>query len=109
MDVAFYLKWDFGRHGRGFESGSWFLRDVGFSPHLGFEGHRFESTFWFMRDHIFVFRGRGFKSTILFLGVVGLSPHLFGGIVGLSPHLCFLAVGGVCFKCCFVLVMVVLL
>ena len=33
--VAFYLKWSFGRQGRGLESGSWFLRDVGLSPHLG--------------------------------------------------------------------------
>ena len=50
VDVAFYLKWGFGRQGCGFESGSWFLRDVGFSPHLGFEGCGFESTSWFMRD-----------------------------------------------------------
>ena len=35
VDVAFYLKWGFGRQGRGFESGSWFLRDMGLSPHLG--------------------------------------------------------------------------
>ena len=35
VDVASYLKWGFGRQGRGFESGSWFLRDVGLSPHLG--------------------------------------------------------------------------
>ena len=35
VDVAFYLKWGFGRQGGGFESGSWFLRDVGLSPHLG--------------------------------------------------------------------------
>ena len=34
VDVAFYLKWGFGRQGRGFESGSWFWRDVGLSPHL---------------------------------------------------------------------------
>ena len=38
MDVAFYLKWGFGRQGHGFESGSWFLRDVGLSPHLGLGG-----------------------------------------------------------------------
>ena len=38
MDVAFYLKWGFGRQGRGFESGSWFLRDVGLSPDLGLGG-----------------------------------------------------------------------
>ena len=30
MDVASYLKWGFGRQGSGFESGSWFLGDVGF-------------------------------------------------------------------------------
>ena len=64
VDVAFYLKWGFGRQGRGFESGSWFLRDVGLSLQL-----------WFW-------------------GVVCLSPYIFGGVVGLSPHLCFLGVGG---------------
>ena len=49
MDVAFDLKWGFGRQGRGFESGSWFMRDVGLNPHLGFWGCEFESTtlnFW---------------------------------------------------------------
>ena len=35
MDVAFYLKCGFERQGRGFESGSWFLRDVDLSPLLG--------------------------------------------------------------------------
>ena len=35
MDVAFYLKWGLGRQGRGFESGSWLLRDMGLSPHRG--------------------------------------------------------------------------
>ena len=35
MDVAFYFRWGFGRQGHGFESGSWFLRDVGLSPCLG--------------------------------------------------------------------------
>ena len=35
VDVAFYLQWGFGRQGCGFESGSWFLRDMGLSPHLG--------------------------------------------------------------------------
>ena len=46
MDVAFYLRLGFGRQGHGFESGSWFLGDVGLSLQL------------------------------CFLGVVGLSPHL---------------------------------
>ena len=35
VDGAFSLKWGFGRQGRGFESGSWFLRDVGVGPNLG--------------------------------------------------------------------------
>ena len=48
MDVVF-LMWGFGRQGRGFESGSWFLRDVGLSLQL-----------WFW-------------------GVVGLSAYIFGG------------------------------
>ena len=34
MDVAFYLKWGFGRQGRGFYSGSWFLGDVALSLQL---------------------------------------------------------------------------
>ena len=44
VDVAFYLKWHFGRQRRGFESGSWFestswfLGEVGLSPHLCFLG-----------------------------------------------------------------------
>ena len=38
MDVAFYLKWGFGRQKRGFESGSWFLRDVGLRLQLFFWG-----------------------------------------------------------------------
>ena len=36
VDVGLYLKWGFGRQGRGFEFGSWFLRDVGLSLDLGF-------------------------------------------------------------------------
>ena len=38
VDVAFYLKWGFGRQGCGFESGSWFMRDVGLNLDLGFWG-----------------------------------------------------------------------
>ena len=38
VDVAFYLKWGFGRQGCGFESGSWFMRDVGLNLDLGFQG-----------------------------------------------------------------------
>ena len=38
VGVAFYFKWGFGRQRHGFESGSWFLRGVGLSPHLGFWG-----------------------------------------------------------------------
>ena len=53
MDVAFYLKWGFGRQGRGFESGSWVLRDVALNLQLCFSG------------------------------VVGLSPHFFLGGGGL--------------------------
>ena len=36
VDVAFHLKLGFGRQGRGFQSGSWFLGDMGLSPHLVF-------------------------------------------------------------------------
>ena len=32
---GFLFKVGFVRQGRGFETGSWFLRDVGLSPHLG--------------------------------------------------------------------------
>ena len=32
--MAFYLKWGFGRQGCGFESGSWFLGDLGLSLDL---------------------------------------------------------------------------
>ena len=35
VDTAFNLKCGFRRQGRCFETGSWFLRDVGLSPHLG--------------------------------------------------------------------------
>ena len=35
VDVTFYLKWGFVRQGCGFETGSCFWRDMGFSPHLG--------------------------------------------------------------------------
>ena len=49
MDVALHLKWGFGKQGRGFESGSWFLRNMGLSLQL------------------------------CFLGVVSLSPYLFLG------------------------------
>ena len=36
VDVSFYLKWGFVRQGHGFETGSWYLRDVGLSLDLGF-------------------------------------------------------------------------
>ena len=82
--VSFYLKWGFGRQGRGFESGSWFRRDVGLSPHLGF----WET--WVSVYNIFFFLGGG------------------GGIVGLSPHLYFWGWGSFFFKFCFVCVVVLL-
>ena len=89
MDVAFYLKWGFGRQGHGFESTAWFLGDVGLSLQLCFLGV-------VVSVHIFFF---------FFFGGGG-----GGGVVGLSPHLCYLGVGGVFFfKFCFVWVVVVVL
>ena len=47
VDVAFYIKLGFGREGRGFESGSCFLGDVGLSLDLAFGGREFEYGSWF--------------------------------------------------------------
>ena len=83
---GFLFKVGFGRQGRGFESGPWFLKDVGLILQL------------------------------CFLGVVGFSPHLFlfggvgrGGGCGFESTSLFLGMGGVFFKFCFVWVVVVVL
>ena len=62
----------FGRQGRGFQSGSWFLGDVGLSPHLCFGGT------WVYVNISFL-GGCGFESTSLFFGGCGFDSTSGGG------------------------------